>query len=107
MERMDTDTHVESIFTSILGNVLVGTDATCFQCFSRKLLVFVGDKMDAEWIGINGCLLFTQVVDSKLGVGYTTAVSALGVRLVLTIAVATSGTAAHDFCQCRIQKIRA
>jgi len=72
--------------------------------------------MAAEGEIVNGCLLTTEIVDtdlqtseheqweliylreedfSYLGVGYTTVVPRLGVGLVLTVAVATRGTATH------------
>jgi hypothetical protein len=95
MVRVDTDTHVEGVLTAGLGHVLVSTDTTSFKSFSGKLFVLVGDEMNAEREVIDSSLLTTKIVDSQLGVGDTTAESALGVGLVLAVTVATSGTATH------------
>jgi hypothetical protein len=92
---VDTDTHVEGVLTAGLGHVLVSTDTTSFKSFSGKLFVLVGDEMNAEREVIDSSLLTTKIVDSQLGVGDTTAESALGVGLVLAVTVATSGTATH------------
>ncbi len=50
---------------------------------------FSGDEVDALGEGIDGGLLVTQIEDSDLGIGHTTAVARLDVRLVLTVSVAT------------------
>jgi hypothetical protein len=95
VEGMDTDTHVEGVFTRGLGHVLVTTDTASFKGFSRQLFVFVGHQVDTEREVIDMSLLATQIVDSDLGIGDTTAVTRLGVRLVLTITVTASRTATH------------
>ena len=95
VERMDTNTHVERILARVLDNVLVSTDTTSFQGFRRKLFVLVRDQVNAKRKVVNVSLLATQVIDSDLGVRDTTAVSALGIGLVLAVTVATSGTATH------------
>ena len=43
VEWVDTDTHVESILSGSLSNVLVCADTSGFEGFRRKLFVFVGD----------------------------------------------------------------
>lgn len=51
--------------------------------------------MDAERELVDGGLLAAQVEDPDLGVGDTSAETALGVRLVLAVAVATGRSAPH------------
>jgi hypothetical protein len=95
VEGMDTDTHVEGVLTAGLGHVLVSTDTTSFKSFSGKLFIFVGDEMDAKREVINWSLLTTKIVDSDLGIGDTTAKSALGVGLVLAVSITSCWTATH------------
>ena len=51
--------------------------------------------MDAKREVIDGRLLTTKIVDSELGIGDTTAESALGVGLVLAVSIASCWTATH------------
>ena len=54
--------------------------------------------MDAERELVDGGLLAAQVEDPNLGVWNTSTETALGIRLVLAVAVATGWSAAHlDF----------
>src|SRR5277367_3553075 len=43
--RVTSDSHVERIFTTNFGQVLVCTNSSSFKCFRRKLFIFVRDKM--------------------------------------------------------------
>jgi len=51
--------------------------------------------MAAEGELVNGCTFTTQVKNADFWVRNTTVVTGFRVRLVLTIAVAASGTATH------------
>jgi hypothetical protein len=92
---VDTDTHVEGVLTAGLAQVLVAANATSFESFSRELFMLVGDEMNAEREIVYSSLLTTKIVDSNLGVGDTTAESALGVGLVLTVTITASRTTTH------------
>ena len=48
VERMDPDPQVESLFTSSLDNVLVGTNSSGFESFGRELLVLIRNEMTTE-----------------------------------------------------------
>lgn len=78
MERVDSNSSVESLFTSSLDNVLVGANSSGFEGFGRQLLVLVGNEMAAEGEVVDRGLLSSEIVDSDLGVGDTTVVSRLG-----------------------------
>ena len=115
VKRVDSNTKVESLFSSRLHDVLVGADTGSFQCFRRKLLILVGYEMTAEGEVVHGCTLSAQVKNADLGVWHTTVIPRLGetilrsewrtvggrvahkynVRLVLAVTVAASGTATH------------
>jgi hypothetical protein len=95
VEGVDTDTHVEGITASQLGDVPVGSDTGSFQGFAADLFAFVRDQVDAEREFVGSGLLATQVEDANFGVRDTAAVTALGVRLILAIAIATSRTTTH------------
>jgi hypothetical protein len=86
---MDTDSHMERVFSGRLDNVLVGTDTSGFQSFRRDLLLFVREQVDGQRELIDIGLFATQVKDTDLGVRDTTTESGLGVRLVLAVSVAT------------------
>lgn len=60
------------------------------------LLILVRHKVNAERELIDGSLLAAQVEDANLGIGDTTIVPRLGIRLVLAIAIATSRAATHS-----------
>lgn len=49
-------------------------------------------QVDAEREAVYVCTLGSNVIDSDLGVGYTTAESTLGVRLVLDLTIAPRRT---------------
>lgn len=92
---VDTDTEMERFLSSALDHVLVGANTGGFESLGRQLLVLVGDQVDAEREVVYVGLLATEVEDADLGIGYTTVEPALGVGLVLAVAVATGGTAGH------------
>ena len=62
-------------------NVLVGADTGCLEGFRRKLLVFVGDHVDAERKFVDIGTLAPQVEYSDFGVRDTTVEAGLGIWL--------------------------
>ena len=62
-------------------NILVGADTSCLEGFRRKLLVFVGDHVDAEREFVDVGTLAPQIENSDLGVRDTTVESRLGIWL--------------------------
>ena len=116
MEGVGADTQVETLLSAVLDQVLVGADTGGFKSLGRQLLVLIGDKVAAERELVDGGTLTAKIEDTDLksggvdsvsdvsgkregntdlGVGYTAVVAGLGVRLVLAVAVAASGTATH------------
>lgn len=93
--RVDTDAHVETFLSGDLDKVLVGANTGGLERFRGQLLVLVGDQVDAEREVVYVGLLATEVEDADLGIWYTTVEPALGVGLVLAVAVATGWTAGH------------
>lgn len=86
---------MELILTAVLYKILVGADTASLQGLRGKLLVLIGDEMDAQGHLTDIGLLPSQVIDADLGVGHTTTETRLGVRLVLTVTVASGRTAPH------------
>lgn len=95
VEGMDTNTHVEGFLTTVLADVLVGSNTGSFKGFAGNLFNLIREEMDAEGELVGGSLLATQVEDLDLGVWDSTAETRLGVRLVLAVTVATSRTTTH------------
>ena len=62
-------------------NVLVGANTGCLEGFRRKLLVFVGDHVDAERKFVDVGTLAPQVENSDFGVRDTTVEAGLGIWL--------------------------
>jgi len=96
VEGVDADADVVSVLADGLHQVLVDTDTAGLEGLGGDLLLLVAHKMGNEGEEIDGGLLVTDIVNADLRVGDTTAVPRLDVRLVLLVAVATSGTATHD-----------
>jgi len=98
---VDADTEMEGFLSTVLDEVLVGANTGGLERLRGQLLVLVGDQVDAEREVVYVGLLATKVEDADLGIGNTTVEPALGVGLVLAVAVATGGTASHcDGCSC-------
>ena len=112
VERVDADPQMEGILTGGLGDVLVGADASSFECLARELFVFVGDEVSAEGEVIDRSTLSAQVEDpdliltlvtsgksepsgEDLGIRDTPVVSRFGIWLVLAVTVAASRTTSH------------
>jgi len=85
---VSTDTHVEVILSDVVLHVLVDDNTGGFESFRGDLLLLSRAKVDGGREEIGSGELVTDIVDSDLGIGDTTAVSGLDVRLVLTVAVA-------------------
>ena len=62
-------------------NVLIGADTGCLEGFRRKLLVFIGDHVDAEREFVNVGTLAPQIENSDFGVRDTTVEAGLGIWL--------------------------
>lgn len=58
--------------------------------------MFKGDHMDTHREIVGSCFFATSVKDLDFGIGYSSTVLAIGIRLVLTIAIAASGSSSHD-----------
>ena len=93
--RMSTDSQVEEILTGNLDHVLVASNTSGLECFRTDLLVFIRNKVNSSWELIAMGSLVTNVVDTKLGVRDTSAVSGLRVRLILAVAIAASWSSTH------------
>jgi len=75
VERMDAETHVESVFAHELDHVLVGANTSSFQGLGGELFILVGDHVDAERELVDARLLTAQVVNTNLRIGHTPAKS--------------------------------
>jgi len=95
VEWVASDTHVETVFSGNLNQVLVGTDTGGFESLGAQLFILVGDEMDAERELIDTSTLPSEIEDTDFWVWHTTVESGLWVWLVLAVAVATSWTATH------------
>jgi hypothetical protein len=85
------NSHVERVLTGCLEQVLVRADAAGLQRLGGELLMLAGDQVDTQGELIDVRALATQIEDADLGIGNTSHVPRLRVRLVLAIAVAASG----------------
>jgi len=95
VEGVGADAKVETLLAAVLDEVLVGANTGGLESLGAQLLILVGDEVDAEREVIDIGTLSAQIEDSNLGVGDTTVESGLGIRLVLAVSVATSGTTSH------------
>lgn len=78
---MGADTEVERLLSGGLHHVLVGANTGGLESLRRKLLILVGDQVDAEWELVNVCLLAAEIEDANLWVWDTTVETRLWVRL--------------------------
>jgi len=93
--RVDSDSHVETIFTSVVLHVLVSSNTGSLEGLRGDLLLLVGDHMDATGEKTPVTSLLTNVVHADLGIGHTTVEAGLGVRLVLLVSETPSGSSSH------------
>lgn len=63
---MHADTEMEGILARSLGHILVGADASSFECFTRQLFVLVRHQVTAERELVDGGTLATQVENTNL-----------------------------------------
>jgi len=92
MKRVYTDSQMERILARSLGDILVGANTSSLESLARELLVLVRNKVATKGEVIDGSTFAAQVENTDLGVGNTTVIARFGVRLVLTVTVAASGT---------------
>lgn len=83
--RVGADTHVESLLSGVLDEVLVGANTGGLEGLGAQLLILVGDEVDAEREVVNVGLLAAKIENSDLGVGNTTVEPRLGIRLKFTM----------------------
>ena len=68
VEGVSTHSHVEGILTTVLDEVLVGSDTTSLQSLRGDLLTLVGQDVGDEGVGIDAGGLVTNIEDSDLGI---------------------------------------
>jgi hypothetical protein len=93
--RMSSHSKMEEILTSGLNHVLIASNTSSLQSLRRDLFVFIRNKVNSGGEHITRSLLVADIVDAELGVGDTSAVSRLGVRLILAVAIAASWSSTH------------
>lgn len=94
---VDSDSNMESEFTSVDLHVFVGSDTGSFKSFRGDLLFLVGNKMDAHWELIPTGLLRSSVIDSDFGVWHSTIEARLWIWLILLVSVATRWSSSHFY----------
>jgi hypothetical protein len=95
MVGVNADTEMETFLSGDLDEVLVGANTGGLESLGGQLLVLVGDQVDAEREIVDVGALAAEIEDADLGVRYTAVEPALGVGLVLAVAVAAGWTASH------------
>jgi len=95
VEGVHSDSEMERVLARGLGDIFVCTNTGSFQSLRGDLLVLVRDKMSAVGEVINAGALSAKIENSDLGVGHTTIIAGLGIRLVLAVTVAASRSASH------------
>lgn len=78
---VSADAEVERLLSGGLHHVLVGANTGSLEGLGGKLLILVGDQVDAEWELVNVGLLATEIEDANLWVWDTTVETRLWVRL--------------------------
>jgi len=96
VEGVNANTEMERIFSRGLGHVFVGANTGGLEGLGGDLLVLVGNEMGAVGEVVYAGTFPSKIENANLRVGYTTVVSRLGERLVLTVPVAASWTTTHD-----------
>jgi hypothetical protein len=81
VERVSTDSEVETLLTGVLDQVLVGANTGGLKSLRAQLLILVGNEVNAEREVIDVGALSAKIEDSDLGVGDTTVEPRLGIRL--------------------------
>lgn len=81
VEGVGSDSEMERLLSSVLGEVLVGANTGGLKSLGAQLFILVGDEVNAEGEVIDVRLLSAEIEDSNLGVRDTTVESGLGIRL--------------------------
>jgi hypothetical protein len=81
VERVSTDTEVETFLSGVLDEVLVGADTGGLEGLGAQLLILVGDEVNAEREVVDIGTLATEIEDANLGVGDTTVETRFRIRL--------------------------
>lgn len=92
---MDSHSHMETFSSNTGLHVLVASNTGSFKSFRGDLFFFVTNQMNAGWKSVVACLLFTNIINSDLWVGYSTIETRLWIRLVLLITIAPGGSSSH------------
>ena len=95
--RVDSASEMETFLTALLDQVLVGSNTSGFHGFGGDLFLFKGNEVNTEGEKFNIGLLLTSIVDSNSGIGDTSVITRLGVRLSSPVSVASSGSSSHFF----------
>ena len=95
MPWMDADPQMETFLTTVLDEILVARNTSCFKSLRGELFSLTGNQMHRRWEHLTGCFLHSSIIHTDLRVGDTTTKPRLWIRLVLTIAVAASRSASH------------
>lgn len=95
MPRVDSDSEMVVVLTDSDHHMLVASNTGGLQSLGTDLLLLVGDQVHGEGEHLDAGLLVSGVVDPELGVGHTSVVPGLGVRLVLAISVAPGRSSSH------------
>ena len=95
VEGVDPDADVEGVLAAVLDEILVAADAAGLQRLGGQLLELVGHQVDGEGELVHAGLLTSEVIDPDLGVGDTTVESALGIGLILAVAIALGRSPTH------------
>jgi hypothetical protein len=93
---VSSDSQVEEILTGNLDHVLVASNTGSFEGLGSDLFVLIRNEVNSRWESVARRSLVTDVEDTELGVRDTSAVSGLGVWLVLAVAIATSWSSTHS-----------
>ena len=108
MERVSTDSEVETLLTGVLDEVLVGANTGGLEGLGAQLLILGGNEVNAEREVVNIGALSAKIEDSDLGVGDTTVEPGLGIRLEYGgLASGTSMNCTHQdrTADCRRKKM--
>jgi len=88
VEGVDADPDVELVLAAVLHEVLVAADTGSLQGLAGQLLQLIGNQVNRQGELVNSSLLAAKIEDPDLGVWNTTVEPALGVGLVLAVAIA-------------------
>lgn len=86
---------MESILRDEFNQIFVSSNTGSFQGFRGDLFLFIRNDVNDVREFFNGGFLSTRVVDSDSGIGDTSVVSGLGIRLTLRLSVASSRSSTH------------